>query len=111
MTVSTVIVMAVSLLMPGLIALITKEDISLRLKAFILLFLSTAAGIISSFAWPQPTTLATWGHLGVNILMAFLSAVAADHALWEPTGASKAVHRATDNFGFGPNNQPNNLVK
>lgn len=102
MTTSTILTMFVGLVLPALIALITKETIPDHIKVLFLLLLSTASGVLSSLVGAVPRSLGEWGHVALNILMTYVASAAADIAGWKPSGATKAISRATANIGIGP---------
>lgn len=101
MTISTIISMLIGVGIPLLVAFVTKETLPDRIKVLILLFLSTASGVVSSLVGAVPTTLSGWGHVALNILMTFLAAAAAEVAAWKPLGTTAAVARLSARFGLG----------
>jgi hypothetical protein len=108
MTISTIVAMIVSLGIPLLVAVIAKEALGPPWKALITLFLTTAAGVIASQIGAASPSLAGWGHVGLDVLMSYLTAAVAYLATWKPAGVTAAIHRATDPFGIGPK-QPSHI--
>ena len=102
MTVSTFVSMLVGLGIPALVALITREALPAKVKALLLLLLSTATGILSGLVTNPPQSWSTWEHVLLNIVLTYVAAAASLIAGWIPTGANKAIERATDRIGFGP---------
>jgi hypothetical protein len=94
--------MLVGLVLPAVIALVTRESLPDHVKVLMLVFLSTVSGVVSSLLGAVPTTFNAWEHVLLNILMTFLSGAAADIAAWRPSGATKRISGATERFGLGP---------
>lgn len=102
MTLSTLLSLLVGLGIPALVAFITRESLPEKVKALILLFLSTASGLISALVTNPPTGWSTWEHILLNIVLTYVAAAASLVATWVPIGANKAIHAATDkHFGIG----------
>lgn len=97
----TLITMAVGVLIPPLIALVTRAAWPEKFKVLLTLLLTTiSAAVTSVVVWP--TTGNGWWQLGINIVFTFLAAAAADVAGWIPSGVSKVLHAKTDrHFGLG----------
>lgn len=102
MTPSTLITMVVGLLIPALVALVTKESLPARAKVLIVLLLTTASGVLSGIESAPPSSLSGWEHVVLNILMTYVSAAAATVAPWIP-GSTFVEHieRLTSDFGIG----------
>lgn len=78
----------VGLIIPALVALVTKEKLAPWAKSLILLLLSTTAGILAGLTGNPPHSWTEWKTVIVAILVTFVSAAAAQYAVWEPqTGA------------------------
>jgi hypothetical protein len=92
----------VGLVIPALVALVTKEALPTKVKALLLLLFSTASGVVAGLAATPPHSWTEWQAVLVSILVTFVSAAASDVAAWRPTGGTAAVTRATERFGFGP---------
>jgi hypothetical protein len=106
-TVSTIVSMVIGVGIPALAAFITREGLPPRLKILVLLFLSTATGVVSAVITELPTTSAGWWHLVLTVLMTYATAAVSQVQAWVPSGATKAIHRSSDRFiGFGPESQP-----
>jgi hypothetical protein len=102
-TASTIVAMLIGFVLPALAALVTKETLPKPAKVLILLFLSTATGVLTSVLGSLPTTGDGWWHLFLNILMAFAVAASSDQGVWEKSGATARIHNSTDRFlGIGP---------
>lgn len=95
------ITIAVSIVLPWLVAFITKESMPQNIKALILLLLATATGIVSGLLTNPPATWAQWQQVLLSIFVAFVAAASSNH-FNEHTGATPAISRSTSNFGIGP---------
>lgn len=96
-----VITFLVGLVLPALVAFVTKETLPQWIKSLILLFLSTVAGVISGLAASPPASWHQWQAVLVAIFVTFVSAAASDHSLWTPSGALSAISSRTRGFGIG----------
>jgi hypothetical protein len=97
-----IIAMLVGLVIPALVALVTREGLPTWIKEAILLLLSTATGILTALVTNPPATLSDWEHVALNIIVAFLCAEGSQFAQTKLT-TLKMIHRATDRFvGWGP---------
>jgi len=102
-TISTIVSMAIGIGIPALAAVITKAGLSPKLKVLVLLFLSTVVGVVSAVIAELPTTANGWWHLLLTVLMTYATAAVSQVQGWIPSGATKAIHRATDPYiGIGP---------
>lgn len=93
--------MLVGLLIPLLIAFVTKARLGQPWKALIVLFFSTVAGVIASQVGPVPASLSGWGHVMLSVIMTYLAAAVSYMATWKPTGVSTKINEATADFGIG----------
>lgn len=103
---SGLIAALVGLVIPIAVAAITREKLPTRFKAYILLFFSTATGILSGLTTNPPTGWSQWEHVIGNIIIAFIAAAGADYGGWHPTGVRDRVTARTASFGIGPR-EPN----
>jgi hypothetical protein len=101
MNASTLLTMLVGVGLPLLVAAVTKESLSVRSKTLILAFLSAVSGILTGIIGHVPVGLNAWEGVGLDILLTFVTAAAADIKAWEPTGVTPAVARKTARFGIG----------
>jgi hypothetical protein len=92
----------VGVAIPAVVAFITKEALPEAVKALILLFLSTATGILSALASTPPAGWAQWQHVLISIVVTFVAAAASQYAAWKPTGAHAVIAKASAGFGIGP---------
>lgn len=97
----------VGLVIPALVALVTKETLQAWAKSLILLLLSTASGILAGVAGNPPHSWTEWKTIIVAILVTFVSAAASQVAVWAPkTGAfahlRALIDRKTGTIGIGP---------
>lgn len=104
-TTSTIIAMVIGFGIPALTAVVTKEALPKPVKVLILLFLSTATGVLTSVIGSPPANASGWGHLVLNIFLTFAVAASSDVGVWEKSGADAAIHRKTDRLiGIGKSN-------
>jgi hypothetical protein len=99
----------VGLVIPALVALVTKESLPPWAKALILLLLSTASGVLSGVVGSPPATWAQWQAVLVAIVVTFVTAAASQYAVWAPdTGAfahlRAFIDRRTGSVGIGRRN-------
>lgn len=88
----------VGLVIPALVALVTKENLPQWAKTLILTLLSVVAGTLAGLVSTPPSTWAQWKLVLVSIAVAFVGAATSGH-LWQPALAS--IARATRAFGIG----------
>jgi hypothetical protein len=94
--------MLVGILIPALVAVVTRQTLPAWFKEAALLLLSTASGIVSAAVTNPPTNLSGWEHVALNILITFAMAEASDLAQ-SKAGTTATLHRLTDRrFGIGP---------
>jgi hypothetical protein len=78
--------LAVNVLLPVLVGLVTTRVVSAGVKAVLLLALSTVSGFLTELAHPGPGY--SVGTAAVLALVAFATGVLAHFGLWKPTGIS-----------------------
>lgn len=96
----------VGLIIPALVALVTKETLPQWAKALILLLLSTASGVLAGLTGNPPATWAQWQAVLAAIVVTFVSAAASEFSIWAPgTGAlahlRAVIDRHTGRVGIG----------
>ena len=101
MTTSTIVTMLVGLLIPLLVALVTKARLSAPWKVLISLLLTTASGVVSSQVGASPPSLSGWGHIALQIVMTYLASAVSYLATWKPSGVADSINRVTKDFGLG----------
>lgn len=99
---TTLVTLAVGLFLPTLAALVTRETLPEWGKQAVLLFLSTATGVLSSIVGAVPTTVSGWVAVLLNIGVTYVAALATQVNTWEKTQTTARIHRATDRLiGLG----------
>jgi len=85
-------------IVPILVALLTKMRAPSSVKAVVNAFLSAVAGALATVIpgdWQ-------WKPFAVAALSTWAVSVATYFGLWKPTGVSATVQQATTNVGLGP---------
>ena len=102
---STWLNLAISSLLPALVALVTAQNAHPGIKAVVLLFLSAASGFLT--AWGDAVANSVpfdWSTAGVTALAGFAVAVLSHFGLLGPagvTGSGGVIARKTWRFGLG----------
>lgn len=101
-----IITALVGLIIPALVALVTKETLPAWAKSLLLLLLSTAAGILAGVTGSPPQSWTEWKTVLVAILVTFVSAAASQFAVWQPSTGALAhlrafIDRKTGHVGIG----------
>lgn len=93
-TLGSLLSLVITVLLPVLVGLLTKQSWSSGLKAVLLLVLAAVNAILTS-ALEAANTGVDWEFIPVvyTIAINFLIAVAMHFGLWKPTGTSAAVQR------------------
>lgn len=87
------------IILPLIVAVITKELAQSWVKAVLLAVLAAITGTIST--WTQfPEDAQTWQAFAISIVTAAVAAWSSYASLWRPTVAPK-VQSATSSFGIG----------
>lgn len=76
----------VGVLLPILVALVTKYEHSAKIKALLLLVLSAVAGVLNS--WLRHTGTFDWTQAIWDAMTVFIIGVATLFGLWQPTGVN-----------------------
>ena len=92
--------MFVGLVIPLIVAFVTKAKASAPLKTAVNVVLAIIGGALAP-------VIAQGGHLvykdfAYSIILAVLTAAAIHQGVYKPIGVTSAVNGATPNFGFGP---------
>lgn len=95
------ITIAVGIVLPWLVAFVTKEALPQKIKAMILLLLATAAGVVSGLVSNPPVGWAQWEQVLLTIFVTFVAAASSDHVS-DQTEINKAINHGTAKFGIGP---------
>jgi hypothetical protein len=88
------------ILVPILVALLTKRFASPALKAILNLVLSAVAGVVAPLLTGD-TLPSSFSALFTGILNAFVISIIAYYGVLKPTGVTGAIAGATENFGVG----------
>lgn len=91
------IAMFSGVIIPILIALLTKVQASAKLKAIGNAFLCAISGALSTVipgAWE-------WKSFGIAALSTWAVSIATYYGLWKPTGVTQATAGATSSVGIG----------
>lgn len=99
---SGLIAALIGLVIPIVVAAVTREHLPTKFKAYLVLFLSTATGVLSGVTTNPPSGWSQWEHVIGNIIVAFIAAAGSDYGGWHPTGVRDRVVQRTANFGIGP---------
>ena len=96
----TAIATLLSLFVPLVVALITKDSASPAVKA---VTNAVGAGVVAVLAlWINPSEVEITWQLAVNVFLASLVVSATAYfAVWRPTGATGSISESTRNFGLG----------
>jgi len=86
------------LILPILVAALTKIDAKPAVKAVVNGLLAAVAGWIATVIPGQPIT---WQQAVTTIGIAWVASTASYFGLWKPTGVEGAVAQATSTFGVG----------
>lgn len=101
MNTGMLLALALGTVVPALTAVITKANASPRLKALLSAMLAALAGGLSGAYQQPPKALSQWEQIGLTILLAWVAAGVAYLTGWKPTGAARALARATARIGVG----------
>ena len=93
-----VIAMVSGVLIPILVALLTKLRAPSSTKAIANAFLSAVAGALATVI---PGDF-SWTTFGIAALSAWAVSVSSHFGLWKPTGTTNTVQEATADVGLGP---------
>lgn len=94
--------MIIAVVLPALVALVTKQVASSNVKAVLLLLLSAVAGTVTS--WQNTNGTFDLKDAVVATLLTFVIAVGSHFGLLKPleiTGSGGAIQRRTAGFGVG----------
>jgi len=86
------VTLIVGVLLPILVALITKLNTPPRIRAVLLLALSAVSAVLNS--WLSNPNGFDWGQALWGAVTTFIIGVATLYGLWKPTGVSDAAKRA-----------------
>ncbi len=100
MTAGTILSMLIAIVVPALVAIVTRASLPPWAHQALLTLFATITGVVSAVVTSPPTNLSGWEHLVLNIVVAFVAAEASSYAQ-EKAQATKALHHATDHLRFG----------
>ena len=100
MTLPVIIGLVIGIVLPGITTLVTRETASPRLKAFVAAAMSALAAAATTALTTPPHDVTGWEELIVVTLVSWVTAGGAYFLGWKPTGATKALARATAGFGI-----------
>lgn len=100
---TTLVTLVVGMLLPALVAVVTKAQLPVWLRQAVLALLAAVTGVLSSIVGAVPSTTAGWVAVLINIAVAFVGALSTQVSTWEQSGGLARIHRATASFGVaGP---------
>lgn len=100
---SLIIAALVGVIIPALVAFVTKEGLPTWIKQIILALLSAVVGVLSSIAGSPPTGWTQWQQILVAILVTFVAAVQSQFGVAE---VHAALGRVSKRIGIGPPQKP-----
>jgi hypothetical protein len=103
---ATIITMVTGVLIPILVAVLTRVHASPALKAVLNAGLSALSGVLSTLVIDDHTN---WRHVVVKVLLTWALSIATYYGLWKPTTTTATVADATKGFGIGPSTDGDNL--
>lgn len=101
MTTATLIALMVGTVIPGVTALVTKNETSARVKAIVTAGLSAISGGLTAYLTTPPVGTSGWETFVGTILVTWIASAAAYFFGWKPTGAADALAKRTARFGVG----------
>ena len=90
----------VGIIIPALVAIVTKESLPEPAKGLLLLFLSTASGVIAGFVATPPSSWAQWQAVLASVFVTFVASVSSDYAA-DKTGDGRALTERPGTSGSG----------
>ena len=103
---ASLISLAVGVVIPGLVSLLSRINASNGLRALLSAMLSAVGGALSGALTATPTHWSQWESILWQIALAWIAAAVSYLTGWKPTGASHRIARATARFGIGPRQKP-----
>lgn len=98
---SSLVSVLVGVVLPGLIALITRQHASDALKAFLTALVSAVSGGLNGALASLPHGWHSWEAILWQIFIAWVAAAVSYFTGWKPSGLSQRIARSTANFGLG----------
>lgn len=99
---SSVISIVVGLLIPGLVAVVTRSTVTPRLKSFLGAVLAAANGIANGLLSSLPHGWHQWETVLIQFGLAVASAGIVYLTGYRPTGLSAWLTQHTESIGLGP---------
>ena len=103
---SSLISVAIGVVIPGLVALVSREHASAALKAFLSALLTAVSGGLTGALAALPHGWHDWQAILWSIFVAWVAAAVSYFTGWKPSGASDRIAHKTANFGVGPRSAP-----
>ena len=100
-TTAQVVTLIVGVLLPMVVALVTKYETSPAVRAILLLVLSGVSGVLND--WLVADGAFDWGQAILSALTTFIVGVATLYGLWKPTGVSDRLTAVGSNTGPAAN--------
>lgn len=98
---SSLISLALGLVIPALVAVVTKTHASVALKALLTAMLSGLAGGLNGALSALPANWGAWEAILWQIALAWIAAGVTYLTGYVPSGADALIHRITEPFGLG----------
>ena len=99
------VAMLLGLLIPILVSLLAKENVSNGVKIVLNLVLTAAASVVGTLVAPDGSHF-TWTTFVISWIAAFLTSTLAYLGVYKPAGISGGITSATPNFGVGSSGAP-----
>ena len=106
MSSATIIALLVGTVIPGITALVTKDEASVRVKAIVTAGLAAISGGLTAYLTRAPVGTRGWETFVGTILVTWIASSAAYFFGWKPSGASNAISQRTRRWGFGRTPKP-----
>ena len=101
MSTATLIGLLVGTVIPGLTAMVTKDQASAKVKAVVTAGLAAVSGGLTAYLTSPPHGTAGWEQFIGTILVTWIASSAAYFFGWKPTGAAHVLAEHTASFGIG----------
>lgn len=101
MDTATLIALLVGTVIPGLTALVTKDEASDKVKAVVTAGLAAVSGGLTAYLTKAPVGAKGWETFVGTILVTWIASSASYFFGWKPSGAANAISQRTRRWGFG----------
>jgi hypothetical protein len=94
-SISGLLSLVITVLLPLIVGLLTKQSWSAGAKAVLLLMLSAAKAFVEAWLDAENTGVPfLWTAVAISVITNFIIAVVIHFGLWRPTGATDAAQRS-----------------